>query len=166
MGDCRMHQMEEINRKTWTNIWSLREYGRSEGYLDVGERLALDTATSSGRPRILDIGVGGGRTAKLLQDKGDYVGIDYTPEMVARARANHPLPQIRTYGCKGPVGIQRWSIRPCDIQLQRHRFRRCGWTDCGDARGLPGSVAGQPVLCSRHSTGTGAALPGSMSAGV
>lgn len=85
-----MHQMEEINRNTWTNVWSLREYGRSEGYLDEGERLSLDIATSAGRPRILDIGVGGGRTAKLLQDKGDYVGIDYAPEMVARARANHP----------------------------------------------------------------------------
>ncbi len=48
-----MHQMEEINRKTWTNVWSLREYGRSEGYLDEGERLALKIATSAGIPRIL-----------------------------------------------------------------------------------------------------------------
>ena len=85
-----MHQMEHINRKTWTNVWSLRQYGRSEGYLDEGERLALEMAISTRRPRILDIGVGGGRTAALLQDKGDYIGIDYTPEMVARARAKHP----------------------------------------------------------------------------
>ncbi|SMD19600.1 class I SAM-dependent methyltransferase [Rhizobium sp. RU36D] len=85
-----MHRMEDINRQTWSNSWALREYGRGKGYIDEGERVVLDRATADGPKRVLDIGVGGGRTAGLLQGKGDYLGIDYTPEMVELARRNHP----------------------------------------------------------------------------
>lgn len=85
-----MHRMETINRKTWENAWSIREYSRSEGFLDEGERAAFDHATAQGGRRILDIGIGGGRTAGLLADGRDYTGIDYTAGMVERARANHP----------------------------------------------------------------------------
>lgn len=85
-----MHRMETINRKTWENTWSIREYSRSEGYLDEGERTAFQHATVHGGRRILDIGIGGGRTAGLLAQDRDYIGIDYTQPMVDRARANHP----------------------------------------------------------------------------
>lgn len=40
---------------------------------------------------ILDIGVGGGRTAPLLvQISTDYIGIDYTPELVEVAASRYP----------------------------------------------------------------------------
>lgn len=90
-----MHRMEQINRQTWSNVWSVREYGRGEGYLDAGERLVLDMATAEPGKRMLDIGIGGGRTTGLMKDKGRYVGIDYTPEMVEAARGNHPGTDIR-----------------------------------------------------------------------
>jgi ubiquinone/menaquinone biosynthesis C-methylase UbiE len=41
--------------------------------------------------RILDIGVGGGRTTPHLLDiSGDYIGIDYSPKMVAECRKRFP----------------------------------------------------------------------------
>ena len=46
--------------------------------------------------RILDVGVGAGRTTWLLRLLSDrYVAIDYTPEMVDLARQNHPDVDIR-----------------------------------------------------------------------
>jgi SAM-dependent methyltransferase len=87
-----MHQMEVINRRTWSNPLSRRDYRKSSGYINEGERIAigLGRERASGG-RILDIGVGGGRTAGLLRDvSGDYTGIDYTPEMVTLAKSNHP----------------------------------------------------------------------------
>jgi SAM-dependent methyltransferase len=85
-----MHQMETINRRTWENPWSIREYGRSTGFLDDGERVAFTRAMACSPRRVLDIGVGGGRTTALLAEGRDYVGIDYTARMVEQARANHP----------------------------------------------------------------------------
>jgi len=87
-----MHIMESINRRTWSNSWALRDYRRSSGYLNEGERAAFAIAAPQvGKGRILDIGVGGGRTAQLLRDfASDYIGVDYTPEMVELCRKNHP----------------------------------------------------------------------------
>lgn len=87
-----MHVMESINRQTWRNPWALRDYRRSSGYLNEGERAAFAIgAPRTGRGRVLDIGVGGGRTAQLLRDvASDYIGVDYTPEMVELCRKNHP----------------------------------------------------------------------------
>ena len=87
-----MHQMEQINRRTWSNPLSRRDYRNSSGYINEGERTALAFGCNRAKGgRILDIGVGGGRTAALLAKvAGDYVGIDYTPEMVTLARSNHP----------------------------------------------------------------------------
>ena len=68
-----MHIMESINRRTWSNSWALRDYRRSSGYLNEGERAAFAIAAPQvGKGRILDIGV------------------DYTPEMVELCRKNHP----------------------------------------------------------------------------
>ena len=62
---------------------------------------------------ILDVGVGGGRTTtmlRLLSD--DYIGVDYTSEMVAVSRRNYPGADIR-WGDVGksrtsPTGISNW----------------------------------------------------------
>jgi len=87
-----MHAMEKINRETWSAPLSLRGYRRISGFIDQGERRAFELAVTRFRGgRILDIGVGGGRTAALLAPHaGAYLGVDYTPEMVELARSNHP----------------------------------------------------------------------------
>ncbi|MDB5523260.1 MAG: ubiquinone/menaquinone biosynthesis protein [Rhizobium sp.] len=87
-----MHAMEQINRNTWSAPLSLRGYRHINGHIDAGESRVFETALTRFRGgRFLDIGVGGGRTAALLAgNAGSYLGIDYTPEMVELARANHP----------------------------------------------------------------------------
>ena len=87
-----MHIMEEINRRTWKKPLSLRGYKQISGHIDEGERRLFEMAFARYRGgSFLDIGVGGGRTAGLLKaNAGDYLGIDYTPEMIDIARANHP----------------------------------------------------------------------------
>jgi ubiquinone/menaquinone biosynthesis C-methylase UbiE len=87
-----MHQMEVINRRTWSNPLSRRDYRNSNGFINEGERTVLSIGLANAKGgRILDIGVGGGRTAALIaKEAGDYVGIDYTPEMVTLARSNYP----------------------------------------------------------------------------
>ncbi|MBB3975151.1 SAM-dependent methyltransferase [Rhizobium azooxidifex] len=87
-----MHAMETINRKSWSDPFVLRDYQHGGGYLNAGEAAALDAgfALAPGR-RVLDIGVGGGRTSALLRDRAEsYLGIDYTPEMITLARRKNP----------------------------------------------------------------------------
>jgi len=88
--------IDAINRHTWKLPGTVRAYERLEGWTDPGERAAVEYVANEvrGRP-ILDMGVGAGRTTPLLQAvSGNYVGIDYTPEMVEACRARHPDARI------------------------------------------------------------------------
>lgn len=87
-----MHAMETINRRTWRHPLALRIYRSNAGYINEGERKIMQIAAARYTGgRVLDIGVGGGRTTALLRPLGDaYTGIDYTPQMVRLARKNHP----------------------------------------------------------------------------
>jgi len=87
-----MHQMEMINRRTWSSPLSRRDYRNSSGFINEGERMVLGIGLANAKGgRVLDIGVGGGRTGPLLAgEASEYIGIDYTAEMVTLARSNHP----------------------------------------------------------------------------
>lgn len=81
-----------LNQKVFQRRGVLRQYESATGWLESGEQAAITFVTKrvAGRP-ILDIGVGGGRTAPLLrQISDDYHGIDYAPAMVAMARRRYP----------------------------------------------------------------------------
>jgi SAM-dependent methyltransferase len=84
--------MEKINRRTWRGWETLHWYAKFEGYLDPGERACFEkVAPEVVRRPALDLGVGGGRTAALLLAlTPDYVGLDYTPQMVAICRRKFP----------------------------------------------------------------------------
>src|ERR1700722_15108201 len=46
--------------------------------------------------RLLDLGVGAGRTTGLLSlITSDYVGVDFSAAMIAKATARHPHPDLR-----------------------------------------------------------------------
>lgn len=87
-----MRDMEGVNRKTWRKPSSLKYYGSLTGYETAGERVLMAEAERRhAGGRILDLGCGGGRTANLIKHfAGDYLGIDYTPQLVRIARENHP----------------------------------------------------------------------------
>jgi SAM-dependent methyltransferase len=81
-----------INRNAFQRRGVLRHFGLASGWLEPGEQIAMLSVASAvrGAP-ILDIGVGGGRTAPLMNDiSSDYRGIDFAPAMVAVARKRFP----------------------------------------------------------------------------
>src|SRR5688572_19181077 len=83
---------DRINTRTYRARRVVRYYGTTSGWLDAGERTAIEFACSLGaEPPLLDIGVGGGRTVPLFRAvSSEYVGIDYVPEMIEVARERFP----------------------------------------------------------------------------
>jgi SAM-dependent methyltransferase len=88
----RAPYMDRINRGTWRRRGPLRQFGTASGWLEPGEQVAIGYVAPFVRDTpILDIGVGGGRTAPLLAAlSADYRGIDYLGEMIALARRRFP----------------------------------------------------------------------------
>ncbi len=84
--------LDTINRRAWREPSTVRMYQHLEGWTDPGEQVAVASVAAEMRSLpILDIGVGAGRTTGLLRTiSEDYVGIDYTQEMVDACRARHP----------------------------------------------------------------------------
>src|SRR5260221_405642 len=59
-------------------------------YLTPCEHLLFETYVKPGM-KILDIGVGGGRTTAYLSDKASrYIGVDYSAEMIKTCRNKFP----------------------------------------------------------------------------
>jgi SAM-dependent methyltransferase len=82
---------DKQNQKTFRDV-SVAEHYADMTALFPPELRALEKVRDvvRGRP-IMDIGVGTGRTApKLLELSTDYVGIDYSPEMIAKCRIRFP----------------------------------------------------------------------------
>ncbi len=85
-------ELDGINRRTWKTRNVLDQYRDLEGFIDPGERAATNWLREEcrGRP-ILDIGVGCGRTVPLLRAVSeDYIGADYTQELLDVAIQKHP----------------------------------------------------------------------------
>lgn len=81
-----------VNRRIWDRANSLKLYRLLEGFIDPGERAGFARVRADARRGpVLDIGVGGGRTAALLlAETPSYVGVDYTPAMIDICRAKYP----------------------------------------------------------------------------
>jgi ubiquinone/menaquinone biosynthesis C-methylase UbiE len=79
-----------INRKTYANAKVLDYYdGLSE--LFPAEKVLFEKLSSKiENARILDIGVGGGRTTQYLVPlAADYTGLDYVPEFIERVKKKY-----------------------------------------------------------------------------
>jgi SAM-dependent methyltransferase len=84
--------IDSINRQAWKSRDAQNQFAPLARWTDPGEREATAWVAHEARGKpILDLGVGGGRTTAILREiSTDYVGIDYTPEMVELCRSNHP----------------------------------------------------------------------------
>jgi SAM-dependent methyltransferase len=90
--------LDEITHK----VWALNAQDFAvDGWLDPAEPAALSYVASEARGgRLLDLGVGAGRTTALLRLLTDnYLGLDYSLAMVDLARRRHPEVEI----CLGDV---------------------------------------------------------------
>ena len=86
------HGIARINRVAWQGRRTLRWFARYEGWSDPGEEAALAAITDEVRgKRILDVGVGAGRTVPLLREiSTDYTAIDFTEAMLDVCREKYP----------------------------------------------------------------------------
>jgi SAM-dependent methyltransferase len=83
---------DKVNLRTYGAKRVARQFRNATGWLEPGEEAAfLAIADHAKDGAILDIGVGGGRTAPLMLSlSADYRGIDYCPTMVDIARSRFP----------------------------------------------------------------------------
>ncbi len=91
----RQMTMDAVNRRAYSSRRALRAYAR-DGDLCLAERQILEKLRPSltGR-RLLDIGVGGGRTTGfLLSLSQDYVAIDYSEALVDATRRRFGVDSI------------------------------------------------------------------------
>jgi SAM-dependent methyltransferase len=79
--------MEAINQRAYDSHVAIHAFRRTEG-LFPAERVVLEKIADELRDRrLLDLGVGGGRTtAALLRISQDYTGIDYSERLVDFAK--------------------------------------------------------------------------------
>lgn len=96
--------LDETNRPLWAGV---ADQYAVEGWGDPGEQCALVLAADLARGRpVLDLGVGAGRTTALLRlASSDYIGVDYTPELVDLCRRRHPDADIRLGDARDLPGI-------------------------------------------------------------
>ena len=90
-------RQSDINLDVYAEESVAREYGQPGQVLFHGERTVLDRISPSITGKsVLDIGVGGGRTtAPLLKLTDDYLGIDFSPAMIAACKARFPAVEFR-----------------------------------------------------------------------
>lgn len=82
---------DTINQKTYAKAKVLDYYDELEELFPT-ERVLFEKLSSKIKTgKILDIGVGGGRTTKyLLPISSDYTGVDYVQEFVERVKRKYP----------------------------------------------------------------------------
>jgi SAM-dependent methyltransferase len=95
-------RLDRINQHAFTSRRALQHFATLSGWIDPGEQAAIGDAaarlatTQSGKLRILDIGIGGGRTVPMMLDLShDYVGIDMAPKLLAIAGKRFPQLDLR-----------------------------------------------------------------------
>jgi SAM-dependent methyltransferase len=92
-------------RDVWGASFVRRHYARS-GVLDPGEQAAMDAVGDLAAARVLDLGVGAGRTTELLAPRAKrYVGIDISPRMLADARTRCPAADLRLGDARDLAGL-------------------------------------------------------------
>jgi SAM-dependent methyltransferase len=91
-----MTELDAVNRRGWDSRSVTEDYGTRTSVWQV-ERVIFDRYREhlTGK-RILDMGCGTGRTtAELLKFSADYVGIDYSPGMIARFARRFPRVRVQ-----------------------------------------------------------------------
>ena len=92
MCPIELSEQDLLNQAAWKTTAARDELDSNELYSDPGERSAIESVRERvrGKP-ILDLGVGLGRTIRLLRPlTSDYRAIDYLPLMVKTCHERYP----------------------------------------------------------------------------
>lgn len=85
-----MSEFEGLNEATYRHARIVEEYSAHTS-LHEGETRLLRLVGDVSEARMLDLGVGAGRTTAYFLDRvGSYVGLDYSPELVRACRDRFP----------------------------------------------------------------------------
>jgi ubiquinone/menaquinone biosynthesis C-methylase UbiE len=109
------HSPDSFNYTAYTNDKTVRWYAQRSG-LTEAERVILDRVKGEiTDKRLLDIGVGGGRTtASLLEISRDYTAIDYSPAMVRMTKRRYGIDSIY---CCDARNMNRFATDTFDFAL-------------------------------------------------
>ena len=86
----KTNSFDSVNKKSYAKA-NILDYYDSLDELFPAEKILFDKLSPTiQRAKILDIGVGGGRTTKyLLPISSDYVGVDYVPQFIERVKKKY-----------------------------------------------------------------------------
>lgn len=86
------------NQLVYSNIKIVDEYLRSSHLFKAEKKILKLYSQELAQARVLDIGIGGGRTTGfLLKSCLSYTGVDYSPNMIAACQAKFPTVDFRVH---------------------------------------------------------------------
>lgn len=135
-----------LNRATYESARIVGQYARFED-LYPAESLILDRFSAQFHHSILDIGIGAGRTTRVLLPQCEhYVGIDYSAPMIDRARSQFPAADLRVLDMRDVVHVfaeQRFDA----ILISFNAIDCISWDDrCALLAALPRLLTADGVL--------------------
>lgn len=81
-----------VNRRAYSSRTATKFYDRAPTLFEAERVVFEELAPHITNRKLLDIGIGGGRTTPfLLKISSDYTGIDYSPVLIERARCKFQL---------------------------------------------------------------------------
>jgi ubiquinone/menaquinone biosynthesis C-methylase UbiE len=103
--------IDQVNRREMNKPGCVAHYSRRDD-LSAAEQAALSAvATQAKGRRILDIGVGGGRTVRALREvSSDYLGIDNSEAMVSACQRRFPGAQFHVMDARAMTALPEASV--------------------------------------------------------
>ena len=84
-----------LNRRTFNRVDVVEYFDSLNELFEPEKAIFRRLAPTLQDARVLDLGIGGGRTTKyLLETCADYTGVDYVPEFVEKARQKYPTAKL------------------------------------------------------------------------
>lgn len=112
-GVALTRHISDLNKRRWSGRLAGRKYRKSNGLLSPEQVLIEMVSPRISGKRILDIGVGTGRTTEPLRSLSqDYIGIDYSAEMLRYARQRFPDVDYR---CIDARDLADFADESCDM---------------------------------------------------
>lgn len=101
-----MGDVQEPGDASWGESDVVSEFVSTDGVSDAGEAAALALVADQATGDVLDIGIGAGRTTRLVRPAArSYVGLDLSSEMLAVARAKFPDADLREGDARDLAGL-------------------------------------------------------------
>jgi SAM-dependent methyltransferase len=110
--------VDEINRRAYTSKPLLSWYQNQDAIQPAENAILKKISPEIKNKRLLDIGIGGGRTTNfLLPLSKDYVGIDYAPDLIEAAQRKYPEAEIL---CRDARDLTSFESATFDFALASH----------------------------------------------